>query len=521
MKRGLLLVGLMATTLIAAALRLPNLAHRPMHADEAVNAHKFGQLLEQGDYRYDPQEYHGPTLYYATLLSARLTGVSTYQDTTAGMLRRVPAIASLLMVAMLFLVIRELSPGVAIISALLAAVSPAFVYYGRYYIHESLLVCFTSGFILTMVRLWRSGYWPWAILAGICLGLMHATKESFLIISFALLIAGGISFYLTPEQNAKPGRKNLFKNICIILLVATLVSITFYSSFFTHLEGVKDAFAAYGNYLHDLPQRTDHVHPWYYYLYLLTWNSSDTGIIWTEGFILISAVVGFIALVKKRAPFAHIVFLRFIAIYTLIVLIIYAAIPYKTPWCLLGFHWGLIIMAGTGWIALWRWLPSKIVRLAILLTLILGTGHLAWQAYAANFRYDCDPDNPYAYAPTSGDVDILMQRLGDAVKTSPEGYRLRMNIISADNYWPLPWYLRSFERVGWYNTMDEMNAPADIIITTAAQDTAIIDTLYRLQPAGRKSLYAPLFNQRLYLRPGVELHGYITQELQDRNHHRD
>ena len=43
--------------ILAAALRLPGLALRPMHADEAVHADKFGTLLEGGRYAYDPSEY--------------------------------------------------------------------------------------------------------------------------------------------------------------------------------------------------------------------------------------------------------------------------------------------------------------------------------------------------------------------------------------------------------------------------------------------------------------------------------
>jgi hypothetical protein len=60
--RGLFLVPI----LLAAALRFPHLASRPMHADEAIHADKFGTLLEGRGYAYDPSEYHGPTLYYLT-----------------------------------------------------------------------------------------------------------------------------------------------------------------------------------------------------------------------------------------------------------------------------------------------------------------------------------------------------------------------------------------------------------------------------------------------------------------------
>ena len=39
-----------AIVAIAAALRLPGLDARPMHADEAVHADKLGTLVEDGDW---------------------------------------------------------------------------------------------------------------------------------------------------------------------------------------------------------------------------------------------------------------------------------------------------------------------------------------------------------------------------------------------------------------------------------------------------------------------------------------
>lgn len=51
----------------ALALRVPQLAVRPLHNDEAINATKLAALWEKGEYRYDPDEYHGPTLYYCSL----------------------------------------------------------------------------------------------------------------------------------------------------------------------------------------------------------------------------------------------------------------------------------------------------------------------------------------------------------------------------------------------------------------------------------------------------------------------
>src|SRR5690242_6552551 len=58
---------LLLITLAALALRLPDLAARPLHNDEGVNTVKFNDLWHTAKFDYDPNEYHGPTLYYLTL----------------------------------------------------------------------------------------------------------------------------------------------------------------------------------------------------------------------------------------------------------------------------------------------------------------------------------------------------------------------------------------------------------------------------------------------------------------------
>ena len=67
----------------ALAFRLPRLADRPMHTDEAVQAAKFGELLDEGQYRYDPVEYHGPTLYYLTLPAGWWAGGAPSETSSA------------------------------------------------------------------------------------------------------------------------------------------------------------------------------------------------------------------------------------------------------------------------------------------------------------------------------------------------------------------------------------------------------------------------------------------------------
>jgi hypothetical protein len=64
----------------AIGVRTLNLSQRPMHVDEAVHADKFRDLLENGRYVYNPHEYHGPSLNYATIVPALLSGAGTYSS---------------------------------------------------------------------------------------------------------------------------------------------------------------------------------------------------------------------------------------------------------------------------------------------------------------------------------------------------------------------------------------------------------------------------------------------------------
>ena len=64
---------LLLAALLALGLRSVQLGSRPLHNDESNNAIKFGQLWEGGGYRYDPTEFHGPTLEYATWVWNKLT----------------------------------------------------------------------------------------------------------------------------------------------------------------------------------------------------------------------------------------------------------------------------------------------------------------------------------------------------------------------------------------------------------------------------------------------------------------
>src|SRR5580698_9815543 len=179
----------LAIAAIAAGFRFPQLAARPMHADEGVNADKVGTLLEHGRYEYSAAEFHGPTLIYAAVGFARLHGLDDCREINEVVLRVVPALIGVLLVAAHFWLIPYLGMPAAAIAALFTAVSPAMVYYSRYFIHETLLVFFTFCAMLAVLAYLRRPSVGWALAAGALFGLMYATKETWIIAAAAMAFA--------------------------------------------------------------------------------------------------------------------------------------------------------------------------------------------------------------------------------------------------------------------------------------------------------------------------------------------
>src|ERR1039457_5365339 len=235
---------------VALALWSPDLDQRPMHNDEAVNGIKFGRLWEHGGYKYDPNEHHGPSLYYATLALSRLTGAPQDLDQfTETRLRFTTVLFGIGLILLLPLVSDGLGKNATLWAALFTAVSPAVVLYSRYYIHEILLVFFSFLALAAGWRYWRSRKLGWALLAGIGVGLMHSTKETFLITLAAAALALGLNHLWNRwlDATAPPAKTPPLKlNHLAVAFAAWLgVALVLFSSVFTNAAGPLDSVRTY------------------------------------------------------------------------------------------------------------------------------------------------------------------------------------------------------------------------------------------------------------------------------------
>lgn len=507
---------ILAATIAALMLRLPRLSQRPMHGDEAIHAMKFGELLEKGRYIYDPQEYHGPTLNYLTLIPARLTSADTIIKVNEFTVRIVPVLCGVLLVLLTILIIDGLGPKASVFAAILAAISPAMVFYSRYYIQEMLLVSFSFGIIVSGYRYYRGRKIFWAILAGVFAGLAFATKETSVITFGSMILAIAAAKIISKNKLTAPGNQTKIKisHIFAGLAAAGIVSALFYSSFSKNPKGILDSFLTFKTYFNRAGASDIHNHPWYYYLQMLTFSR-----VGNEALIVILAILGFVSLFNKRwASSADVNFLKFIGFYTLFLTAIYSVIPYKTPWCALSFLHGMILLAGFGSAVMLQLPWKKPAQRSVILLLLAFV--LSANSYSINYKYYADSRNPYVYAHPTTEIFDLVKKVDFYSKASPQGKNMYIEVICpGHDYWPLPWYLRSYTSVAWRTEVDFKEPSASLII---ASDSVVPDLQKKIFddsiPFEQRHMYMYLIEKDPYyiwLRPKIKLYGYVCKELWD------
>jgi uncharacterized protein (TIGR03663 family) len=529
--RNTLIFGVLIFTAAAAGLflRLPLLHYRPLHTDEAVHAFKLGKLVEDNDYVYDKVEYHGPTLNYFTLIPAAIAGQKTFRDLDEFTIRIVPVFFGMVLVLLPLLMAGGIGRVSVFAAAMLTAVSPAMVYYSRYYIQEMLLVCFTFSVIACVFRYLQSRKVRWLLFAGISYGLMGATKETFVIACSCAFFAWVVLWYFSCEKgdrisNLKSSMaKAPIGAIAVFVVSAAVVWVVLFSSFFTNPKGIADSFLTYTTYLNRAHGEGTHHHAWYYYLQTLLFWKHGQGPVFTEALIAVLALIGGVfAFCKRNFAGENKPLVRFFALYTLSMVIAYSLIPYKTPWCLLGFLSGMIVLAGFACECLLGLVKGVQFKVAVCGVLLAGTLHLGVMAYLSGTKYAASPANPYVYGHTSMDIFEFSDRVIKTVNASDAGKDTVVQIVGdGGGCWPFPWYLRSLDKVGYWNGIDAKMAPAPLVIAVAtshdkkidALDSQIIAHLDNSSPPGKRNLYLPLFKNYLQIRPHVEMRGFLTFEL--------
>ncbi len=457
--------------LLGLLLRLPQLDARPMHTDEAVNAYIVGQLLAGEIYTYDPHDRHGPTLAALALPLARMHGAKAFSDLTESELRLTAVLAGTVTILLFGAAVEIFGFVPCLIAALLFACAPLPVYYDRYFIHESLFAAATFGLILASWRACTRHSAGQAALAGACAALMLASKETAVLHFFALAAAAFV-FWLWNLRGKNLGSFWRPKAALAAVAVFLLVSVMLFTWFGSNSKALAELLQAVPNFLARAGGQ-GHQKPFWYYAQLLTGG-------WSGGLICALACIGFFQTARKRDPSPY----GFLAYYAVFLAVIYCLIPYKTPWLALNFWLPIALFAGLAIESLWR-MPAKhpALRIAIpAFCILLGTItalSIAHDTRQRVFAHPADETNPYAYAQTSEDLLGLPAEIAELARqdalASP-----RIAVIASDP-WPLPWYLRHFSQVGFWQPGQQLEG-ADFYITSTEDEEQYGDRLQGFRP---------------------------------------
>lgn len=462
--RWLIFIGI---AFLAFAIRLPQLGSRPMHTDEAVNAYITGNLLAGEAFHYDPQDKHGPLLFLIAKPLTQLLGAKNFSQLTEIELRLTPVIIGSMTILLFGAAVEFFGFLPCLIAALLFAVAPLPVYYSRYFIHETLFVATTFALLLAGLRWFKSNSVSAAALTGLAGGCAFACKETSVIHFFALAGAMTATWFVARNNPAQSFRLPALKTILIALAFFCFSSVLLFTWFGRNWAALADLFHAAVRFTARAGGEGHEKPPGYYFSIL-----DFTFVLYLLALAGIYAVACEVVGGSGRARFA-------LLIYGVLIAGIYSAIPYKQPWLALNLWLLLALLAGLGVEAIAGEIKNSSGRWFIAGAAAVLLSALGTQTKALVFDRPADEKNPYAYAHTSEDILDLAGKV-EEISSDRKIKNPRLAVIAKD-CWPLPWYLRKFSQVGYWQPGQAVGA-ADFFITTTEIDDSLQKRLEHFRP---------------------------------------
>jgi uncharacterized protein (TIGR03663 family) len=148
-------------------------------------------------------------------------------------------------------------------------------------------------------------------------------------------------------------------------------------------------------------------------------------------------ILSVLSLLSLRKPFAGLC-----AWWSLSTLLIYSAIPYKTPWLDINMILPMALLSGCGasyYLTKFRgWKRASIASL--ILILLAYSAHTAWQVTYVQYA---NPSNTLVYV--AGTDDYKRMILDIEEKADSLSGKQTPVLIRLESYWPLPWTLRDYK----------------------------------------------------------------------------
>ena len=458
----------------AALLRLLFLTDKPLHHDEGVNGVFLVTLFRTGFYHYDPANYHGPSLYYLAVIPTAINNVLHWgHGLSTFVIRLVTAVFGTGVVWLILCLRRWLGSAGSLAAAALAAVSPGFVFFSRYFIHEILFVFFTLGIVVAWLYYRESRQPSYLMLASASAAMLFTTKETWIITAAVWLVAVPCTiFYLrllhpgtSNESDGPPASRrdeitgDQRRRRKLWLWAAGLfvaVGVLLYTSFFTNPKGILDAFRTF-SYWTKTGQNGIYNREWSTYLQWLWQEESPI--------LLLGGAGTLVAFIMARSRL-----IVFCAFWTIGIFGAYSLVPYKTPWLALSLILPLAIMAGylieEGFHGGARGGSAFVVGVFSFLAVAAGVVFSLYQAVDLSFVHYDDDSYAYVYAHTNRDFLNLVKEIESIAADNPAHKDIGITVMSPE-HWPLPWYLRDYPNAGYWGKV--IDTPAPVVIALLPQ----------------------------------------------------
>jgi uncharacterized protein (TIGR03663 family) len=476
--------------LIAALTRFVLLSNKPIHFDESINMWFVERIWNDGFFRYDPTNYHGPMMFYLIQFVQLFTGFDFLST------RWVATIFSFLSLVILWFGPLK-QRGALRWASVFLLMSPAMGFYGRSGIHESAFVFFQIlGFLSFHYLAERDFKKFWLLFIAGLLGMM-ALKETFLVLILAFGPAGLFVLYTERKTvSVKKWSADLIKSfktpeVYFPLLGMFLLFLGFYSGFGSNPKGLADFFIALAPWLKTGVHGAGHEKSFWFWSELIAKN---------EFAILAGFFLSLFFVMSSK-------WIRFYLAFTFFLWLIYSLIPYKTPWCIISILWPFAILAGFGVDEFLKKFKGAAKQAPLFAGLVLLMGGEAYRLNQVVYNNPIDMDHPYVYVNSTYPMKEFIEKTQALLVENPV-LRAQTIQIGTEESWPIPIVFSKTYTLSYFRTNAKVEEGA-LMHMVDAQDQKILEET--LQKRGVAAQYGGF---KLNVRQGrSEILVYVKKEF--------
>lgn len=457
-------IGLVA---VALFLRLYDLGARPFHHDESQDAYfSYTFSKDFGSFEYNPL-LHGPLRFYLTALVYKLFGDS---DFTA---RLAPALMGTLLVALPYLLRRQLGRVAAVAAGVILAVSPSILYFSRFAREDIYLAAISTAFLVTAFRFIGNPRTLTLCLLGALVSIAFSIKESGLVLAG---LAGLFFLFAIAVQSARAddwrngeimravravGRMGWVYAVSTMLVVYAAL----FTRFFTDTQCTTTAFK--GSPAHPANCLEGVVYGLQY------WQAQqDVARGADKAWLYATIIVGdewpalLLALVGIGVAFLRPTTLRLFLVWMFVgTFAFHAWGAERFAWLVVHPLVPMILLAGVGLQALWE-LRARVARTAAMVAVAIGAVYLVGASYSANAKQGADPRNLLVSTQSSTQVKQVADQVHALNRRATAAGKPELGITidsSQGATFPYAWYFRD-DRVGYIDMTQANYTPTTQVL---------------------------------------------------------